>query len=925
MMDYISKLNEKEIRIVCEIIGPKGIKWFFQGNSKLFNRIKPGFRAVKLSDEQAIQLIIKNISEPIISSYINQFIFATIQVIQKKKAELIKEGKDVATALPSAISDSCFSNNIDLYFKLVYCNEHNYSIPEELIVLIQKGIQSVSDEDEESELEVQAAEEEIVKLTNQLQDCQMEHEAERESYTQKQTELTNKIASLSAALDETKAELKRTSDKLAAANITIKEQNTQLKKRKEPERDSADFIEENYEYTSLCMVSEPDYTNNNQIWLIRLADIFKGKMESFFVNEDLPRFFGNRDRLFWNDGPSKIGYIGVWNWNAIPNLSDPTRDYVTTAYDASIEPAEIIELKMCSTVEEILEALQHGVDVIPSCKQVLFTASLPKGRNTGLLCSDKQLNIDNNRTYLLNNVFVLKQYNFLSQDIFRVNGKAFYRKLDIGEPERTMQVKDPLEAVKEIILHRATWNEFKQRGTVKSTWRTFREFLTEMCSTPVYQEIAEKCGCDEDTAKEYIDLFIQRAASYLDSTDVEDNVLAAAIENHVWLLERCNKIVEETWKTENFERIEKVEKELHLAQKAVERKKAELAQCKSELSDVQKKLTTINAAISEREKFAQSVEDKVATKISEARKNAADFISEMAFQFPTMVAEPSSVKAISHGGPISYHEGMNLDFDTLEECSTWQDMINIIAEELTAAGVSAKYNHGLAAYMYSAYVNETPLLFAGPCGQEIADAFSASLFGKTAAYINCIDGYNTEYMSAILANDEPIIVLNSPFGSDWIARIPNILMTKGKYFILTHPFTEDLLIEPRSLFNYCLPVMTEPFIDTMPEQKYIGGRMSDSFAYYQKKKAKPFHNRLLQSMCMSTLTKARLQQLLTDMHIIASIETADNDCLFGLFPYAFISGNIEIFREKLQAEDQKDMPVSKELRMMLLSFVGEDV
>lgn len=119
MMDYISKLNEKEIRIVCEIIGPKGIKWFFQGNSKLFNRIKPGFRAVKLSDEQAIQLIIKNISEPIISSYINQFIFATIQVIQKKKAELIKEGKDVATALPSAISDSCFSNNIDLYFKLV--------------------------------------------------------------------------------------------------------------------------------------------------------------------------------------------------------------------------------------------------------------------------------------------------------------------------------------------------------------------------------------------------------------------------------------------------------------------------------------------------------------------------------------------------------------------------------------------------------------------------------------------------------------------------------------------------------------------------------------------------------------------------------------------------------------------------------------
>ena len=149
-------------------------------------------------------------------------------------------------------------------------------------------------------------------------------------------------------------------------------------------------------------------------------------------------------------------------------------------------------------------------------------------------------------------------------------------------------------------------------------------------------------------------------------------------------------------------------------------------------------------------------------------------------------------------------------------------------------------------------------------------------------------------------------------------------MNSGKYFIITHPFAEDMLIEPRSLFNYCLPVLTEVFVDAMPEGKYFGGYMSNSFLEYMEKKAELLYNRLLRSMHMGTLTRARLQQLLTDMHTMDLNKAADYDCLFGLFPYAYVTGNIEIFREKLLGENQKDMPVSKELRSLLLSFMGEE-
>ena len=51
-------------------------------------------------------------------------------------------------------------------------------------------------------------------------------------------------------------------------------------------------------------------------------------------------------------------------------------------------------------------------------------------------------------------------------------------------------------------MGRCTWNEFKQRGTIKSDWRKLCEFLLDIPTTTVYREIAEACGCDEDTAEE---------------------------------------------------------------------------------------------------------------------------------------------------------------------------------------------------------------------------------------------------------------------------------------------------------------------------------------------------------------------------------------------------------------------------------------
>lgn len=55
----------------------------------------------------------------------------------------------------------------------------------------------------------------------------------------------------------------------------------------------------------------------------------------------------------------------------------------------------------------------------------------------------------------------------------------------------------------------------------------------------------------------------------------------------------------------------------------------------------------------------------------------------------------------------------------------------------------------------------------------------------------------------------------------------NTLTDEQAYSVITKhrkdPFAEDLKLEPPSLINYCLPVLTEKLVDTYPRTEYITG------------------------------------------------------------------------------------------------------
>ena len=70
------------------------------------------------------------------------------------------------------------------------------------------------------------------------------------------------------------------------------------------------------------------------------------------------------------------------------------------------------------------------------------------------------------------------------------------------------------------------------------------------------------------------------------------------------------------------------------------------------------------------------------------------------------------------------------------------------------------------------------------------------------------------------------------FCKNWDSTLPQALMRLKKFIIWTHPYVEDLLIEPKGLYNYALPVFAEWFVETGPTEQFVPGIRSENFRQY---------------------------------------------------------------------------------------------
>ena len=193
-------------------------------------------------------------------------------------------------------------------------------------------------------------------------------------------------------------------------------------------------------------------------------------------------------------------------------------------------------------------------------------------------------------------------------------------------------------------------------------------------------------------------------------------------------MERCKDLITDDWQEENRQKIDEADRSILQKTEQIEALSAKISTIENNIDNLTKTKERIEQEIHEKEKLAVDVRKNVDIIITKAQEHAAEFIASMAF-----VNTTGKISASVEKGSIScFTSGITILSEQVEEYEDWKDLIDNLSDNLEKAGVCSKHSKSFAAFLFSAYLNQLPLLLAGPNAMEIADAFSVTINGNTA-------------------------------------------------------------------------------------------------------------------------------------------------------------------------------------------------
>ena len=142
------------------------------------------------------------------------------------------------------------------------------------------------------------------------------------------------------------------------------------------------------------------------------------------------------------------------------------------------------------------------------------------------------------------------------------------------------------------------------------------------------------------------------------------------------------------------------------------------------------------------------------------------------------------------------------------------------------------------------------------------------------------------------------------FGKGWQDELPQSFAKLKKQIIWAHPYVEDMVIEPKGLLNYMLPVLSECFVESIPVGEPWPTKRSEKFKAYTSTKQQPLKIAAFKKLKLSKLLTNRLTIALSDAKAILNQPAKDKDMeiLFGLLPLCVITGRIDILKEAIETE-----------------------
>ena len=893
MENYVSKLDDQGLLSICSTIPASDFKELFTSNSQKFNKIKGGYNYRKATPENTYAFVIRNKDADFISHFLNKCIDQLLSSIHSEIKSNIADGLQEEAALIIALSHSVFSKNVQLFFELdnrPFISEyismieyalHLYDRNEEISTELASNQEKSKHEDDELESQKQ----EIERLQQSLSDAQALYSRQEEDLAAKTAEV-ERLRGLSRYI-------------VSAENY-------------EPAN--------GYSYLSLCRTYTDEF-GKNKYRLERLADITSDGEIMSGLSEDAPV----QKYIYNTSGPKEDGFIGVWNWRATPNPTDPNRLYFESQYDDRFAPVEVIVFDDCMGMKDLVTRVKDGFDYQGNSQRIMIAFDSGTALE-GLLCNAKALvDIRGGMLAVSSNVFKLPLFVFHRQDLVSIDGVRYLRFLGLGMPTGEVALKNSLDIVRTIIVNRITQPAMMQKGYRKNEIRQIREFIESIPVDGLYEEIAQACDCSIEEAKGFAEQFITWSESVVAGQTLENSIMAQVIRNDAELWGASQEELRVEWEARNTELLEDARVRLAKAQEEETDCRRRLELAKKEIKRLDTEASQRQAQIQEQLQLASDVERKVQERIEAARNNAAEFIAENAFvhvntgsAVQARVVEPTASDLFT----ACFTEGVGFDADELDVNDSWQDVLLTIQSELEGAGVAKEKIVGLAGFMYSAYLNRIPLLLAGPNGFEIARAFSLAVNGVTPSVLRCSGEYQQVELEKCEKAASDIVVIEHPFQHEWYSGVLELFSRRKQFYLAIHPFAEDLAIEPKGILNYCIPVLTDTIVNSAPKMNYIGGRMADSFAEYKRSRTVSRYKDLLSVFRLSNYTKSTVQSLISDIHQMIPEAAVESDYLYVFYPLAYVLGKTDSLFEYIESCDEGSRP-PKSIRELIGEQSGD--
>lgn len=682
------------------------------------------------------------------------------------------------------------------------------------------------------------------------------------------------------------------------------------------------MVEAEVSFTSLCYLFE-DY--NGKVWLRRLADIEDGKLHTPFKSSRLDNLFENRDRLYPNNGPKKLGTVGVWDWTAIPTRDNPAIDYVQTYYVKDLSPIRVVILKV-KTLEEVIEQLNSGtIRTKAYFCDTIFCHKPKYGQLSGVFCRANEFEIVDRSAKLSDNIYSLPSYTIQLDDIYNCDDCIlhFLNSFQLGTPSGYISVGNTDEAIRTLILERSTRSLFKECiGTTKADWRNSKIILERICGESLYEAVAEKLKCSIEQAKQAVADFVERANDLIDAGDIDADVLAQIAIHHDELRLQCEETVSTKWKEAHAAVIAEAEAEIATVRNKAEQEiksakhylfntenaisSAEEKHNKllTEITTSQSKLDQLHAEIERYETLGNDTLAAVRQRIADAQKNMAEFIADLSVFLPQ-----SDIASVPQKRAIRWQYTCAIEglyrADDIDLAESWRDEFDAVHQNLShALSIDYDFCTMLTAFLYSAHINNVPILIVGPGGHDIAEALSVSIYTNGAGQLTLGNEYNFDITDELKGYDEQIVSIQNMFGKGWGDALPQAFTKLKKQVIWTHPYVEDMIIEPKGLYNYMLPILSECFVGALPALEMWPAKRAAKFQPYVSKKKQPLRISAFKRLGLSKLLLNQLTLILSDAKGILENPTKDKDMemLFGLLPLCVLTGRADILKDVIETE-----------------------